>query len=206
MIELSCNLLELLTVGLCLAAALIRFFRTRKKGWILLSFVFTSYFLGDLYWALYLFFYHRTPPVFYVSETSWCATYLFLILMLRHYQTDTERNTWSHVLWAIPVFIAGLTVFYMTRGSYLLNLIDAILMGSLMIRSTQGLLALRETADRRKSFYTAVFCFCLVEYGLWTASCFWLGDTIRNPYFWFALLLIATHPLFYLTVRKAEGE
>ena len=206
MIELSENLLEILVVGICLTAASIRAFRSREKGWILLSFVYTSYFLGNLYWALYLFFYHRTPPVFYVSEISWCAAYLFMILLLRYYQTDAERGMKSPALWMIPVFVTGMTVFFMTRGSYLLNLIEAVMMGSLMLRSLQGLLALRSAADGRKHLCTVVLVFCLIEYGLWTSSCFWMGDTLRSPYFWFGALLILIQPMFIWAVGKAESK
>lgn len=206
MIELTENLLELLAVGICLAAASIRAFHSRKNGWTLLSFVYASYFLGDIYWALYLFFYHKTPPVFYVSEVSWCAAYLFMILLLRNYQTDSERGMRSPILWGIPIFVIMMTLFFMTRGSYLLNIIEAVMMGSLLLRSVQGLLVLRKTSDGRKYLYTVVLVFCLIEYCLWTASCFWLGDTIRNPYFWISPLLIVVLPLFLLAVRKAEAE
>ena len=206
MIERTENLLEIIIVGLCLFTALGRALKTRKKGWLILGLVYASYLLGDLYWTLYLFFYGKTPAVFYVSELSWCAAYLFMLLLLRHYQTDEERTVRSPVLWIIPVFITAFTIFYMTRGDYLLNLTEAILMCLLMIRSVQGLLSLWETEDRRKRLFAVTLIFCMIEYALWTSSCYWQGDTIRNTYFWFAALLIAMHPLFYWAVRKAEGE
>ena len=31
--------------------------------------------------------------------------------------------------------------------------------------------------------------FCAAEYGDWTTSCYWMGDTLANPYFWFDLLI-----------------
>ncbi len=204
MIERAENLLEILVVGICLVLSLNRARMTRKKGWLLLGLVYASYLLGDLYWTLYLFFYGKTPAVFYVSELSWCAAYVFLLLLLRHYQTDAERALRSPVLWVIPLFVMAMTAFYMTRGDYLLNITEAVLMCQLMMRSAQGLLALRGTADRRKSLYTMVLIFCLIEYMVWTSSCFWAGDTIRNTYFWFAALLISCHPFFLWAVGKAE--
>ena len=137
---------------------------------------------------------------------SWCAAYLFMILLLRHYQTDAERGTRNPILVVIPIFVAAITAFFMTRGSYLLNFIEAIIMVSLMLRSAQGLLALREISDNRKYLYTVVLAFCLIEYAMWTSSCFWMGDTIGNPYFWFNALLIVIQPLFIRAVRKAEAE
>ena len=45
--------------------------------------------------------------------------------------------------------------------------------------------------------------FCLTEYALWTSSCFWMGDTIANVYYWFDLLLSVTFVLFLPALRKA---
>lgn len=206
MIERAENLLEIIVVAVCFFLSLDRALKTRKKGWLILGLVFASYLLGDLYWTLYLFFYGKTPAVFYVSELSWCAAYLFMLLLLHHYQTDAERAVRSPVLWIIPVFVTAMMIFYMTRGDYLLNLAEAVLMGLLMTRSAQGLLALRGRTDRRKSLFTVMLSFCLIEYMLWTSSCFWQGDTIRNSYFWFAIMLIVCHPLLFLAVRKAEEQ
>ena len=205
MIERIENLTEIIVLVICLLLTLPRTFRDRTRSRILLSLVYSAFLLGDLYWTLYLFFYGKTPSVFYVSDLSWCAAYLFLNLLLHHYQTDEERGFRSPVLWGIPVFIIGMTVFFMTRGDYLLNLIYAVLMGMMMFRSVQGLLALRGKDDGRKMLFAAALIFCLIEYGIWTASCFWVDDTIRNPYFWFEALLIAIFPFFLRAVGKAEN-
>ncbi len=205
MIERTENLLEIIVVGLCLAMALKQAFRTHSRGWLLLAMMYACFFLGDIYWTLYLFFYGKTPAVFYVSELSWCATYLLMILLLECFQTDAERSFRHPVIWLVPVFVIAMTVFYMTRGDYLLNLTEGFLMTWLMIRAVQGLLALRGKTDARKNLYSTSLVFCLIEYALWTASCFWQGDSFRNSYFWFAIILIAVQPFFYLSVRKAEG-
>ncbi len=205
MIELSENLLEIAVLGICLVLSVTRTLRTREKGWLLLSVMYGCYLIGDLYWTLYLIFYGKTPAVFYVSECNWWSNYLFLILLLLYYQTDAERNLYSPILWIIPVFVVSMTVFFMIRGSYLANLIDGILMGILMTRSAQGLLALRGKTDKRKMLFAVTLTFCLIEYSVWISSCFWKGDTIRNSYFWFTVLLIAVQPFFYRAVRKAES-
>ena len=48
----------------------------------ILTTVYGSYVLGDIYWLLYLVFFEHTPNVFYVPYLSWYAAYLFLFLML----------------------------------------------------------------------------------------------------------------------------
>ena len=205
MIELPENLLEITILSICLVISLMRAQRDPKRSRILLSLFYAGFFLGNLYWTLYLIFYDRTPAVFYVSELSWLASYLFLVLLLRHYQTDAERRVNHPVLWLIGAFVFGMMLFYFRWGDYLLNVSDAILMGLLMIRSAQGLLALRGRADERKKLYGVTMAFCLIEYALWTASCFWVGDTVRNPYFWIGVIQMSCFPFFIRAVGKAEA-
>lgn len=204
MIELTENLLEIAVLSFCFAVSLNRTLRAPQRERILLTFFYAGMLLGNLYWTLYLFFYQRTPPVFYVSELSWCAAFLFLILLLRHFQTDAERSVRSPILWGILVFITAMMLFYFRWGDYLLNVAEAILMGFLMVRSVQGLLALRGIKDTRKTLYLVSLVFCVIEYCVWTASCFWMGDTFRNPYFWFGVAQMVNIAFFVPAVRKAE--
>ena len=40
-----------------------------------------------------------------------------------------------------------------------------------------------------RAFHINVLCFTALEYALWTSSCFWVSDDLRNPYFWFDFML-----------------
>jgi len=51
-----------------------------------------------------------------------------------------------------------------------------------------------------------VVSFAITEYIAWTASCFWMGDTLLNPYFWFDTLLSINFLILPLALRKAVGE
>ena len=150
MIELSENLFEIVVIAFCFSVSLRSVMRERKRSRTLLALFYAAMLLGNLYWTLYLFFFRRTPQVFYVSELSWLAGFLFLILLLRHYQTDAERAVRSPILWIIPAFVTGMMLFYFKWGDYLLNLADAFLMGILMVRSAQGLIAQGKKPDGRK--------------------------------------------------------
>jgi hypothetical protein len=48
-------------------------------------------------------------------------------------------------------------------------------------------------------------CICALEFCLWTASCFWVSDTLTNPYFWFDFLLTAALFALLPATRKAVG-
>ncbi|MBR6403669.1 MAG: hypothetical protein IKS48_09835 [Eubacterium sp.] len=69
-----------------------------------------------------------------------------------------------------------------------------------------GLLSLKNSAKEisgRKWIYLSILLFCFAEYSTSTASCFWMGDSIQNPYFWFDVLLSLTFLLFPPALRKA---
>ena len=48
-----------------------------------------------------------------------------------------------------------------------------------------------------------ILVFCLIEYGLWFSSCFFDGDTLANPYYWFDILFTASFVLFIPATKKA---
>ena len=48
-----------------------------------------------------------------------------------------------------------------------------------------------------------ILIFCLLEYALWTASCFWDEEILFHPYYWFDFMLTASFPLILHAVRKA---
>ena len=75
----------------------------------------------------------------------------------------------------------------------------------LIWHSVDGLVSMRgEPEERtcRKYMYYTTLLFCFAEYGLWTSSCFWMGDTLANVYFWFDMLLSVTFLLFVFALRK----
>ena len=46
---------------------------------MILAFAYASFLMGTLYWVLYLAIIGNIPQVFYVSEISWLASYLFYL-------------------------------------------------------------------------------------------------------------------------------
>lgn len=193
--------------------ALFFWVRRRNRAWILLSLFAGVFFLGDLYWLLYLVFYDSTPLYSYVSDLSWDASYLFLMILLILIREDNGLRHWDNrhrrCFWIVPVFTVGMCVFYMQRGDFVTNIVVAILMTGLIWHALDGLLFLRSAqgdSGSRRMLYLVTLLFCFAEYGLWTSSCFWAGDAIVNVYFWFDFLLSFTFLLFLPALRKAvEG-
>ncbi len=206
MIETLDNALQLSVGGICVLLAAGKIIASRKRKWTLLLLFYSGFFLGNLYWFLYLLFYQRTPQ-YYIADLSWWAGYLFLILLLK--ETETNKSAGRSLLpWLGPAFTAGMCMFFIQRGEYISNIIYAVFLGVLLWNAIRGLL--KSDAEKRRSKNT-VLCgvtlfFCAMEYAEWTASCFWVGDTLKNPYFWFDTLLTVCFPLFLPAVRKAAEE
>lgn len=196
-------ILALALTGLAAALAL----RRRDRSSAMLSLFFGSYALGDLYWLLYLLFYDSTPRIFYVSDLSWYAAYLYLYLLLQCLSTPGERRARYPAVLLAPAFAVGMCAFYMHWGDYVGNVIAAVLMSLLMAHALRGLIYLRTHPEERsrRALYIVTLAFCLCEYGDWTASCFWMGDTWANPYFWSDLLMAASLACFLPAYRRAVG-
>ena len=177
----------------------------KERTLILLGLFYGIFFLGDLYWQLYIVFYDNATPEFYVSEFSWYSAYLFLLLLLIYvnvkYSEDYQFQLRPMFL-LIPAFTIGICAFFMQWGSYASNVVAAILMTGLIWHAVYGLTYLREHPGKgreRKLLYVATLLFCGIEYALWISSCFWSGSI----YYWLDIMLSASMILFLPAVRKA---
>ena len=196
---------KLTALLLCAAAALGPAVKHRSREWMLLVFFFGSWALDDLFWLLCQIFFSQSPILEVVADLSWYASYIFLYLLIRQVAPPHPGTRLRFLPWLAPVFTFGMAVFYMQWADYASNLIYASLMGLLMFASIRRLLD-RERY-REQYFLSAVtLIFCLLEYGLWTASCYWKDDILTNPYYWFDFLLTLCFPFFIVGTRKAVKE
>ena len=202
MIESLENTLQIAVLLLCAAISLLRAAKRRSRTWTLLFFFYGSFVLGDIYWLACLLFFDRTPQISVVSDLSWYASYLFLYLLLRQADPPERLNRAGFLPWLGPVFTAGMAVFFTQYGQPLNNLIYAALMGLLLFAALRRLTD-RGEAGSPKALLFLILLFCLLEYALWTVSCFFLGETLANPYYWFDFLLTISCPFFLPAVRKA---
>ncbi|MBQ1318576.1 MAG: hypothetical protein IIY47_02935 [Solobacterium sp.] len=205
MIESIENALQIIVLLICSGIALYRAIANHSQTWVLAFLFFGSWLLGDIYWLVCLLFYGQTPQISIVSDLSWYGSYIFLYLLLYHSSAPDKDSRKHRLPWLGPVFAAGMAVFFITQGELLSNLIYASLMGLLLFA------ALSRKIDRKRyqnqQFLSGmILLFCLLEYGLWTASCFWKTDTLSNPYYWFDFLLTVSFVFFLPAIKKAVTE
>lgn len=209
MIEVIENSIQLAALTVCTVIATICATREKSKRSALLAMFYGSYVLGDLYWLLYLVCYGHTPTFFYVPYLGWYAAYTFLHLLLLRLSPKEERNFRTPFAWAGPVFAVFMCTYYMTFGAYLGNTVTALLMSLLLYHTIRGLIYLHKHPgedNRRRWIYLAAFVFCVIEYAAWTCSCFFWDESIRNPYYWFDLLVTPCTVMFLPAFRKAVRE
>ena len=82
MIETVVNIIQLIITGVCSGIALFNAVRTEHRAWTLVGLFSGIFFMGDLYWLLFLLFYGETPPYSFIPYMSWYASYLFMLLLL----------------------------------------------------------------------------------------------------------------------------
>ena len=205
MIERYENALQIAVLLCCVPLAVYRAVPHRSRPWALLAFFYGNWLLGDLFWLFCLLLTGKTPEISIVSDLSWYASYLFLYLLLREMARPEPGGSRQFLPWLGFAFAFGMAAFYMQWGEYLSNLIYAVLMGLLLYAAIRRLIN-RSRNPGCVSFSVLVLVFCLLEYALWTASCFRSDESLSNPYFWFDALLTVSFPFFLPAVKKAVTE
>lgn len=209
MIERLENLLQLLLLGICAGISLKRSLSTKKHTWAMLFLSAFVYFLGDLYWQLYLVFYKETPPYSFIPYLSWYASFLFLLMLIIGIEKERRKNFHKPILWLIPVFTLGVAAFFLIRGGGIIDSIVSVsIMTALLYRNCGTLLSRfkEESFKNSRMLYLLIFICVISEYASWIISCFWMGDTLLNLYFWSDTILSFSFLLLPAALKKAVDE
>ena len=206
MIESIENALQIAVLLACSGYTIFRAFKYRSRTWTMLAFFYGSWALGDIYWLVCLAFFGQTPQISVISDLSWYASYIFLYMLLRHAAPPDRRREKRFLPWLGPLFTLGMALFFMQWGEIMTNLVYAMLMSLLLFSAIRRLLDGDKYAER-KPLCIMILVFCLLEYALWTLSCFFTEDGIQNPYYWIDFLLTFSSVFFIpATGRRWRNE
>lgn len=209
MIEIIDNSIQLTVLACCCIYSAIQAIRRNTNAWFLLTCFYGAYALGLVFWLLFLFFYSDWPHISPVSDLSWMASVLFLIVLQNTISLPEERAYRPSSAWVAPACSTALCFFFFQWGDYLLNILWAALMGVCGYNALRGLLYARQKSDGTRNnqyIYMAVLAFILLEYGLWVTSGFWKEISLSNPYYWIDFLMTATFVTFMPALRKRVAE
>ena len=192
------------TVLFCAAlAALAAAFRRKDRRFLILALFFICVSMGTLYWVLHLFIFGNVPQVFYVSEFSWLAAYLFL-LSFQMVRTDRGRPALSlPALFCALLTAAVVLAFRMFGPSYF---VSAAFAGVMSVIVYLAVWRLRRRGGGRLVDGWLLLCVGL-QLLLYVVSCFTQEYTRFNLYFAVDITLtLSFAALLPLALREVAGK
>ncbi|MEF9864715.1 MAG: histidine kinase [Christensenellaceae bacterium] len=206
MIEIIDNAIQLFITTSCAIWVGTLAAKRKSQSYFILACFYGTFALGLLFWLSYLAIMTYTPKIFYVSDLSWFASFLFLLLLDITLATPDERNykpIFACVIAAIPTVT---TICFLFGGDVFGTLLWCPLLIACTYNSTRGFLYARKQTDvgrNRQWIHLAILFFIFTEFTLWTLSNFFKSTTIENPYFWCDFVLSAALFLLMPAMKKA---
>ena len=119
--ELIDNCFQVAVLFCAAIAAIAAALRHKDRRFLILALFFVCVSMGTLYWVLHIFIFGNVPQVFYVSEFSWLAAYLFLLSfqMVRTYRVRPLFSLLS--LFCALLTAAVVLAFQMFGPSYFVS-------------------------------------------------------------------------------------
>lgn len=133
--------------------------RHKSQICFMLACFYGTFSLGLLYWPLYLLVNNYMSTIFYVSELSWIAAYLFLLMLCQTLPSKEERHYRPALAWAIPVLTLGVVLYLVQTGELFANISMCALLGICGWFATRDiLLARRQPGDskERQVLYSSI--------------------------------------------------
>lgn len=189
-------------LGAALAAIAVTL-RHKDRRFLILALFYICISMGTLYWVLHLFIFGDVPQVFYVSEFSWLAAYLFL-LSFQMVRTERGRPFFSlPSLFCALLTAAVVLAFRMFGPSYFVSAAFAVVMSAIVYLAVWRL--------RRRDSGGLIDCWLLLCVGLqlllFVVSVFMQDYTRFNLYFAVDITLtLSFAALLPLALREVAGK
>ena len=177
--ELIDNCYQVAVLFCAALAAIAAALRHRDRRFLILALFFACVSMGTLYWVLHIFIFGNVPQVFYVSEFSWLAAYLFL-LSFQILRIDPVKPLVSLPALLCALFTAAVVLAVRMFGpSYVVYAAFAVVMSAIVYLTVRRL--------RRGGGGVLIDCWLLLCVGLqlllYVVSAFMEDFTRFNLYF-----------------------
>ena len=201
--ELIDNCFQVAVLFCAAIAAIAAALRHKDRRFLILALFFVCVSMGTLYWVLHIFIFGNVPQVFYVSEFSWLAAYLFL-LSFQMVRTDRVRPLFSLLsLFCALLTAAVVLAFQMFGPSYFVSAAFAGVFSAIVYLAVWRL--------QRRGGGGLTDCWLLLCVGLqlllFVVSVFMQDFTRFNLYFAVDITLtLSFTALLPLALREAAGK
>ena len=201
--ELIDNFFQVAVLFCAALASIAAAFRQKDRRFLILALFFLCVSMGTLYWVLHLFIFGDVPQVFYVSEFSWLASYLFL-LSFQMVRTDRVKPFFSPLSLICALLTAAvILVFRMFGPSYF---VSAAFAGVMSVIVYLAVWRLRRRGGGRLVDGWLLLCVGL-QLLLYVVSCFTQEYTRFNLYFAVDITLtLSFAALLPLALREVAGK
>lgn len=201
--ELLDNLFQVAVLGCTSMLSGVSAFRRKSRRCLILSLAYACFSMGTLYYVLSLAILGHTPRVFYVSEVSWLAAWLFYLSLQL---TRTEGMKLRLSLLSVGAVLAAavcILTFRIFGPSYLMSSLLALTVGALTFLS---LSRLQSGAVGKRTDAALLVC-VLLQLLLYAVSGFTRDYTRFNLYFVVDIALtLSFAALLPLTLREVAGK
>lgn len=177
--EIIDNLSQLFVMLLGCIFSGIFYLKDRKQPYFILFCFYGCFALAGLYWLFYAILITDTSPIFYVSDIGWIAGFLFLLLLQDSLTLTEERSFQCWSMWLAPLTVVPLTIYYMSIGNAVYNLVTGCMMLLFLRRSLRGFIFWKQQPGQNRKqifFHLTAIIFVILENCLWLSSYPWLGD------------------------------
>ena len=202
--ELIDNLFQTVWLSASALAAGILAFRRRNRKILILALGYACFSMGTLYWLLNLAIINRPPRVFYVSEISWLAAYLFY-LSLQIARTEGIHIRFSAIPAACAAVIAAAgTLFGVLGPSRFMSALFGIVAGAIAYFSVFRLMR-RET---RRAVDGVMLACAVLQIAVYRISGTLVNDYTRfNLYFAVDMLMtVLFSAMLPMICREEAGK
>jgi heme A synthase len=212
------NIFSLVCTVIGLLYCLFKYIELPKRGYLYLVIFFLSHFLSDYYWTVYTLIMKDNPEVSeFTAYLGWNIAYVILFLAVFHFRRAEKKYFHPLMLWPLATNIP-LFIYYIQFGGIINNLWQVGFTTLTMVFCMRELLYYRavkagklvpsqdgmpKTDVAIPRLPLLVLLFLIVQYGMWTASCFEWSNELLNPYF-YCTILYSLIPIFF--VRAAGKE
>ena len=186
------NILSLLCTIVGLLYCVFRYIEAPRRGFRLLIGFFLAKFLSEYYWTIFEFVMHTYPDVSgFTAYLGWNVGYLCLFLAMLYMRREEARR-FFHPVMLLPILVNVPQFFLYNRyGGFLNNLWEVGFTTLTMILCLQALAYHLKTREGRRRFpwlSLLVLVYLILNYGMWTSSCFEWENELLNPYFYCSTL------------------
>ncbi len=186
------NIFSLFCTIVSLLFCLFKYVEHPKRGYLYLVIFCLSHFFSDYYWAIYTLVMQKYPDVSeFVAYLGWNVGYVVLLLLILNMRLEgSERYFHPLMLWPVIPNILQF-ILYISFGGILNNLFQVGITTVIMVLCMQQILYYckkKSSGIKLPILPLFVLFHLMIEYGMWTSSCFSWPSEIKNPYLYLSAM------------------